>query len=229
MKILSIDTSSKICSVAILENSKLLKEISKNSGLTHSETLMPMIKDIFSALDLTLNDIDLIVCDKGPGSFTGIRIGIATAKGFQDSLNINTIGISSLEALAYNCNKDGIICSMIDAKNSNAYYAIFEKISDTYILKNDFSVDSIENILSNLSIFSSPITFVGDGAITYKNQIIQKFNDCIFASNNDLSTYNLGLAGFTHFNNGEFDDILPLYLRKPQAERMLEEKLANGK
>lgn len=229
MKILSIDTSSKICTVAVLEDYKLLKEISKNSGLTHSETLMPIIKDIFSDLDLTLNDIDLIVCDKGPGSFTGIRIGIATAKGFQDSLNINTIGISSLEALAYNCAENGIICSMIDAKNSNAYYAIFEKISDTYILKNSFSVDTIENILSSLLCFSTPITFVGDGAITYKDQIIQKFNNCIFVPNNDLSSYNIGLAGFAHFNNNEFDDILPLYLRKPQAERMLEEKLANGK
>lgn len=229
MKILSIDTSSKICTVAVLEDTKLLKEISKNNGLTHSETLMPIIKEIFENLGLSLSDIDLIVCDKGPGSFTGIRIGIATAKGFQDSLNINTVGISSLETLVYNCHEDGIICSMIDAKNLNVYYAVFEKKLNKYILIKTFSVDTIDNVLSELLGCSSPITFVGDGAIAYEKEIKQKFSDCKFVSNNDLSSYNLGLAGLSHFNNNECDDILPLYLRKPQAERMLEEKLSNGK
>ena len=119
MKILSIDTSSNICAVAILENETLLKEISQNNGFTHSENLMPMIQELFSALNLTLNDIDLIVCDKGPGSFTGIRIGTATAMGFSNSLNIESIGISSLEALAYNIKEPSIICSLIDAKKDN--------------------------------------------------------------------------------------------------------------
>ena len=82
MKILSIDTSSKLCEIAILENEKIIKEITQNNGLTHSETLMPIIKETLENLNLTLNDIDLIVCDKGPGSFTGIRIGVATAKAF---------------------------------------------------------------------------------------------------------------------------------------------------
>lgn len=102
MKILSIETSSKICGVAVLEDTTILKEISLDNGLTHSETLMPIIKQILDNLNLSLKDIDLIVCDKGPGSFTGIRIGIATAKAFSDSLDIPSIGISSLEALCYN-------------------------------------------------------------------------------------------------------------------------------
>ena len=118
MKILSIDTSSNICGVAVLENKKLLKEVCHNNGLTHSETLMPIVKNTLSELNITLNDIDLIVCDNGPGSFTGIRIGVATSKAFSDSLNITEIGISSLEALAFNVKTDGIICSLIDAKNN---------------------------------------------------------------------------------------------------------------
>ena len=89
MKILSIDTSSKICAVAVLEDTKLLKEISQDSGLTHSENLLPIIQNLLNELEITLKNIDLIVCDKGPGSFTGIRIGVATAKGFSDSLNIS--------------------------------------------------------------------------------------------------------------------------------------------
>ena len=97
MKILSIDTSSPICAVAILEDNKLIKEISQNNGLTHSEKLMPIIEQILKETNLKLKDIDLLVCDKGPGSFTGIRIGVATVKAFTDSLNIPAIGISSLE------------------------------------------------------------------------------------------------------------------------------------
>ena len=121
MKILSIDTSSKICGVAVLEDGNLLKEILQDNGLTHSETLMPIIKNTLESLNLSLNDIDLIVCDKGPGSFTGIRIGVATTKAFSDSLGIPAIGVSSLETLAYNVQDNGVICSLIDAKNDNVY------------------------------------------------------------------------------------------------------------
>ena len=97
MKILSIDTASNLCTVAVLENKKCIQ------------------------------DINLIVCDKGPGSFTGIRIGVGTVLAFKDSLNIPCVGISSLESLAYNIDSDGIICSLIDAKNNNVYFGVFEK------------------------------------------------------------------------------------------------------
>ena len=119
MKILRIDTSSNICGIAVLEDANLLKEISQNNGLTHSETLMPIIKNTLENLNIALKDIDLIVCDKGPGSFTGIRIGVATAKAFSDSLDIKSVGISSLEAMVYNVKTNGVICSLIDAKNDN--------------------------------------------------------------------------------------------------------------
>lgn len=228
MKILSIDTSSNICGIALLEDTKLLKEISQNNGLTHSETLMPLIKELFSSQNMQLKDVDLIVCDKGPGSFTGIRIGVATAKGFSDSLNINSIGVSSLEALAYNIKENGVICSLIDAKNDNGYVGVFENIDGNYILRRNFSVENIYDIIKELQVATYPITFVGDGAIAYKELIMEHISNCKFAENNDLSAYSLGLAGFAHFQNNKLDDLLPLYLRKPQAERMLEDKL-NGK
>lgn len=229
MKILSIDTSSNICDVAVLEDTKLLKEISQNNGLTHSESLIPNIKNLLENLNIKLKDIDLIVCDKGPGSFTGIRIGIATAKGFSDSLNIPAIGISSLETLAYNIKEDCTICSMIDAKKSNAYYGIFKKNDNQYLLQQDLSVNSLSDILSILSRYNEPITFVGDGAINYKNIILDTLPHSQFVENNYLSAYNLGLIGFYNYKNNKICDLLPLYLRKPQAERMLEDKLKNGK
>ena len=91
MKILSIDTASNICGVSILENDKLICNLDKDTGRTHSENLMPMIDEIFNKTNLTINDINLIICNIGPGSFTGIRIGVATTKAFSDSLNIPCI------------------------------------------------------------------------------------------------------------------------------------------
>ena len=150
MKILSIDTSSSVCAVAVLENSALLKEKTLDGSLTHSETLMPIIQSVFDDLDFDLKDIGLIVCDKGPGSFTGIRIGVATAMAFSDSLGIKSIGISSLEALAYNIKENGVICSLIDAKNDNVYVGIFENINGKYILRRNFSAETIYDLLNEL-------------------------------------------------------------------------------
>ena len=225
MKILSIDTSSPICAVAILEDTKLIKEISINNGLTHSEKLMPIISEIFSQTNLTLSDIDLIVCDKGPGSFTGIRIGIATAKAFSDSLNIKATGISSLEALCYNVKTNGYICSLINAKNDNAYFSVFKNDNGNYNLIFDFSVDNIFNILNKLKDLNSPITFVGDGAVEFENEILNILPDSSFTNNNDLSAFNLGLAGFYYLKNNNECNLSPLYLRKPKAEQLLEEKV----
>ena len=126
MKILSIDTSSNLCAVAVLEDSNLIKENILNDTKNHSEKIMPVIAQTLEEANLKLSDINLIVCDKGPGSFTGIRIGVATVMSFVDSLNLQSIGISSLEALMYNellnNSKASFICSLIDAKNQNVYF-----------------------------------------------------------------------------------------------------------
>lgn len=222
MKILSIDTSSPICAVAILEDNKLIKEISQNSGLTHSEKLMPIINQILLDTNLKLKDIDLLVCDIGPGSFTGIRIGVATVKAFTDSLNIPCVGISSLEALSYNVSNANYICSLIDAKNDNAYCGVFDN-KHTKIF--DFSANHIDVIMDKLKSIPSPITFVGDGAVSYKEKISSILSTADFASDNNLSAFNLGLAGLNYYNtNGATNNILPLYLRAPKAEQLLEAK-----
>ena len=146
MKILSIDTSSDICSVAILEDNTVLKELHIDDIKTHSEKLMPLIQNIFDECKLSLDNINLIACSKGPGSFTGIRIGIATAKAFADSKNIQAIGISSLDGLAYNIENEGLTCSIIDAKNNNVYFGLFEN----YILKGEYNACSIDEAIEIL-------------------------------------------------------------------------------
>lgn len=215
MKILCVGTSSTLCNVAILEDTKLIKKIELNNGLTHSESLMPIIKEVLENCDLTLNDIDLLVCDIGPGSFTGIRIGIATVKAFSNSLGIPCIGVSSLEVLAYNIKEDGLICSTIDCKNDNCYFALFELKDEIYNVIEQPESKSVQDVLVLLNKYSEQVIhFVGDG-------LSEK------STNSYLNVENLGIAGFKKFlsNNNQSEEILPLYLKKPQAQRQLEEKL----
>lgn len=230
MKILSITTSSPICGVALLEDSHPIKEINLNNGLTHSEMLMPIIKQILDETNLTLNNIDLLVCDIGPGSFTGIRIGISTIKAFADSLGIKSIGINSLEALSYNI-KSGIICSMIDAKKDNIYSEIFENDSENHIIRRNPSFDNIDDFITELKEIEPnySITFIGDGAINHKEKILTYFPNSNFVTCNNLSAINVGIAGFHYASKNIFSDLEPLYLRKSEAEKKWEEKQSENK
>ena len=224
MKILSIDTASDLCTVALLENENCIKEIIVNDARNHSEKIMPVIEEVLKETNLSINDINLIVCDKGPGSFTGIRIGIGTALAFQDSLDIPCVGISSLESLAYNINREGIICSLIDAKNGNIYLGLFKLENNEYTQLGDLTFKTLDEVILKLKEFNSPITFVGDGATNYKNILKTNFNDSLFTDKNELSSYSLGIAGLNAYNKGIQTSLIPLYLRKSQAERALEEK-----
>lgn len=238
MKILSIDTASDLCTVAILEDDNCIKEIVVNDARNHSEKIMPVIQQAFEETNINLKDINLIICDKGPGSFTGIRIGVGTVLAFQDTLDIPCIGISSLEALAYNVAQNNInadsntdsnklICSLIDAKNDNVYLGIFKYINPNNInLIENFEFKNIDEAICLLKNYSpnNKITFVGDGAIIHKNLLQNNFENCIFSDKNNLSSYSLGLAGLNAYKKGLKTSLMPLYLRKSQAERALEEK-----
>lgn len=235
MKILSIDTASDVCGVSILENNNLIEKFDEITKESHSQKLMPIIENAFKKTNLTIDDIDLIVCDVGPGSFTGIRIGVATVKAFCDSKDITPIGISSLEALAYSIkNNSNIICSIINAKNDNCYFALYEKNKDntlqTLIEPEAENIDTILSILNsyNLDTLNNQvISFVGDGSKVYKDKILEVFPNSIIADdkNDILDSYNLGLAGFDKYSSGEeLEELLPLYLKKPQAQIQLEKK-----
>ena len=220
MKILSIDTSSNICTVAILEDYECKEEITVNDARNHSEKIMPVIEEALNRTNLNLKDINLIVCDKGPGSFTGIRIGVGTVLAFKDSLNIPCIGVSSLESLAYNVKKKGIICSLIDAKNDNVYFGLFEN-GQNYQQLDDLAFLSIDEVISKIKIFDN-ITFVGDGALAHQELLKNSTHNCSFCDKNDLSSYSLGIAGLYKYNRNIKNSLMPLYLRKSQAERALE-------
>lgn len=224
MKILSIDTASDLCTVAILEDENCIKEIIVNDARNHSEKIMPVIEQALQETKLSLKNIDLIVCDKGPGSFTGIRIGVGTVLAFQDSLNIPCVGISSLEALAYNVKQNGLICSLIDAKNNNVYLGVFKLENNEYTQLSNLEFKTLDEAITILKEYNSSITFVGDGAISHKNLLKDNFSNCLFINSNRLSSYCLGIAGLNKYKKGIQTSLMPLYLRKSQAERALEEK-----
>ena len=241
MKILSIDTSSEICSVAILENMKVLKELHTTNEKEHSETLMPMIEELFNSLNLKIEDIELLACTKGPGSFTGIRVGMATIKAFSDAKKIPVVGINSLEVLAYLGaikKGDGEYISIIDAKNDNIYAAIYKvknRQVTVYKSPETMHISKVTEYIDNLNL---PTYFVGNIDISkieplYLAKVsMQKANGEDVLKHEYLQLDELeplaigaGIAAFNKYNSGIFGnskDLVAMYLRKPQAQRQKE-------
>lgn len=223
MKILAIDTSSKICGVAILENDNLIDEINLDNGRTHSENLMPIVKEILEKNNLKLNDINLISCSVGPGSFTGIRIGVSSVKAMAEVLNIPVATIDSLETLALNDSSEKIKVSLIDARNNQVYCGIFD---ENYNKKEEYLADDILTVIEQIKKYEN-IICIGDGAIIHKDLIEQNIQNVCFAKENTQSARCVGLFGYKKYLNNEIetaDTITPMYLRKSQAERMKKDK-----
>lgn len=213
MKILAIDTTSNICSTALLEDDKLIDENTINNGLTHSENLMPLIAELFERNKLNLQEINLIAVCVGPGSFTGIRIGIASIKAIAEVYKIPVAQVTSLEALAQSTKKMETIVSLIDARNNQVYAGIFDKNIN---LKEDYVADDINIILEKLQKYKN-IIFVGNGAIVHKELIMKKIKNPEFSENNNKNSYFVGLVGTEKLKNNDLkdaDSILPIYLRK---------------
>ncbi len=246
MKVLTIDTSSKNAIVAITENEEKVIELNNTEEKTHSQKLMPMIDEAFQKSNLALENINLIVCCLGPGSFTGVRIGIATAKAFADSKNIPVVGVNSLEGLAYNIQTDGYICSLIDAGHGNTYAGFF-KIEKQETIQEDLAflnlIDGngkltikqlVTFIEKNIKKEKQTVYFVGDGVINYV-EIFEKlkkesqYEIKIANSNQSLSSgITIAKIGYNKYKNGESGNsaiLKPVYLRKSQAELALEEKV----
>ncbi len=234
MKILAIDTSSKICSVSILEDKKTIIEKHNNDEKTHSQKLMPLIDSIFKESKLQLDNIELLACSQGPGSFTGIRIGISTVKAFADVKHIPIIGVTSLESLAYNIKQNNtLIATIIDAKNDNVYFSLFELKDNKYKQLIEPLSENIYNIINILENYNSnKIIFVGDGSIIHKDLLNEHIHNCSFASNEEnlQTSISVGLSAFDKFNLSSYApcySISPIYLKKCQAELALIGKNSN--
>ena len=230
MKILAIDTSGQNCSVAIIDEEKVICDFNLSIGTTHSETLLPMIDEVCKTSRIDLSEVDVLACGIGPGSFTGLRIGLATIKGFALAQNKNVIGVPTLDALAYNiANFDGLICSVLDARNNNVYAGIYKYENDKVFLQGDYITENLDTLIDILKAKNEKVMFVGDGAISFKEKFIQSLNEkALFAPlhlNNQLSS-SVAKAALDRALVNDFDDadtLNPMYLKKSQAERTFEE------
>lgn len=234
MKILALDTSGPNCSVAVIDENKVIANFNLNLGTTHSQILLPLIDELNKFSNLTLNDIDIFACSIGPGSFTGLRIGIATIKGFAISLNKPVISVPSLTGLAYNVPTfEGIVCTVLDAKNDNVYSALFN-VKNKPEMIGDYLTDTIDSLVNELKKYDKNILFVGDGAISFKERFEKEFGDKAYFMPhhlNELSATSIAKAALDKALNNELDvvdNLHPLYLRKSQAERMLDENAKNS-
>lgn len=226
MKILGIDSSAKSASVAVVDNGKILSNFYINTGLTHSQTLMPMLENALECSGVKLKDIDLIAINIGPGSFTGIRIGVAAAKGLADTLNVKVCPVSTLESMAYNMiQSDCVVVAVMDARCSQVYTALF-RVKDGVVER--ISADDallIDQLADKLKDINEEIILVGDGAdLCYKSMSDKISNLKIAAEANkyqNATSVCFVAQNVSSENYLEGKDIVPEYLRLPQAEREL--------
>lgn len=229
MKILAIDSSAKTASVAVVDNGSLKSECFVNAGLTHSRTLMPMIDNALSQVDMKINDIDAICVNAGPGSFTGIRIGVAAVKGLAMCENKPSAGVSTLESAAYNFTDEScVICVSMDARCNQVYTALFRAEKGEIKRLCDDKAVSIDCLCDELSSFDEKIILAGDGAEICFKAFANRLPNAVLAGENRRYQRAYGTA-LAAINNNEFKDsalLAPVYLRLPQAEREL--KLKKG-
>ena len=211
MKILAVSTSGKSASVAIYIDGKI-SEIIDRSGKTHSETIAVITKEILNNNSLSANDIDAFAVDVGPGSFTGVRIGVAFINALAFATGKKIYSVSSLEALMMNCKENKSICSLIDARNANGYGALFEcgeeTIEPTAVVVEKFLYKIPENTV-----------LVGDGAEKYSDLINNMVKNSTISDDNELSAK--GVVEYAvKYKKELLDEVKPMYLKPSQAERM---------
>lgn len=226
MKILALDTTGLVASVALLDENKTIAEFTTNYKKTHSQTIMPMVEYLKNMVDLDLSTIDYIACACGPGSFTGLRIGAATAKGLAHGLNIPIIPVPTLDALAYNMQGCGsIIVPIMDARRNQVYSAIYY-CNNNLNRVSEYMAQDIDEVISKVLEINENAVFLGDGVPVFKEKIEQyKTFSIAPVSANMQRAACVGAVALTMTDKAvQCNEFEIMYLRKSQAERELEEK-----
>ena len=225
MKILAFETSAKAGSVALLEDGKLLAESYQNTGLTHSQTLMAMAEDLLKSAGLTARDVEAVAVAAGPGSFTGVRIGVAAAKGFAWGGELPCYGVSTLEAMAKHLGIwNGLVVCAMDARRSQVYNAVFEAKDGVLTRRCEDRAISLEELGMELKNEEKPIFLVGDGSVLCYNTLRDSVPNLILPPEHKMHQRAAGVAlvAWEKVEKGEPGDGKALecnYLRLSQAER----------
>ena len=226
MKILAIDSSSLVATVAVVQDDIMTAEYTINHKKTHSQTLLPMIDEIVRMAEITLDDIDAIAVSGGPGSFTGLRIGSATAKGLGLVWNKPLIHVPTVDAMAYNLyGTDKLICPIMDARRNQTYTGIYEfKGEELNILLEQCAI-SIDELVDKLNDIGREVIFVGDGIPVFKACLEEKLSVPHFYAPAHMNRQRAGavaVLGAKYFAEGKTETAAehgPDYLRQSQAER----------
>ena len=223
MKILAFDSTAVTASVAVCEDERLLAEITLNNGNTHSETLLPMAEALFRMLSISADDIDLFATSSGPGSFTGVRIGAATLKGMAFGRSKPCVGVSTLEALAYNLRAHkGIICPVMNARRSQVYTAIFESDGEKLVRLTEDMAIAAEELDAKLSVYTVPVYLCGDGIEVALECFSQTKAIAANESERYQSGYSVSQVALALYREGKATtdaEVTATYLRLSQAER----------
>jgi tRNA threonylcarbamoyladenosine biosynthesis protein TsaB len=235
MRVLSLDSSTEVASCAIVEDNKLLGEITYNNEKQHSIILMPMIDNLLTNLRLDLNELDGFVVAKGPGSFTGLRIGMSTIKGLSLGSNKPCVTVSSLDSLAYNLSfANGLICPMLDALRDNVYARLFKCNNGDLKPISDYIAISVDELIAEIKGYNENVYFVGDGIYKHRDKLNASLPNAYFAPAhlNLTRASSLGELGIKLLHSGIVEDlntVTPIYLRKSQAEREYDKKMGLNK
>lgn len=235
MKILALDSTAQIATVALCEDDRLLAEYSVNNGNTHSETILPMAESVLRMLNLTTDNIDLFCASAGPGSFTGVRIGVAAAKGFAWGAEIPCVGVSTLEAMAQQMREfEGLVCCAMDARRQQVYHALFDSSHGELTRLCPDCAISLEELAETLKKSEKPKIMVGDGAQLCYNTLAKTVPGCILPPENRIMQRASGVAVVAQrlLSEGYAPDsaaLVPNYLRLSQAERERNERLLQNK
>lgn len=232
MRILAFESSAKAASAALTEDDRLIGEYYQNCGQTHSRTLMKMAQDLLENCGLTVAELDAVACAAGPGSFTGIRIGMAAAKGLAWGAELPCVGVSTLEAMAQQARSfEGLICCAMDARRQQVYHALFSCEGGRLTRLSDDCAISLDELAQRLQKEEKPKIIVGDGAQLCYNTVGSTVSGCVLAPEHQVMQRASGvaLAARTKLLAGDVGDgaaLAPNYLRLSQAERERAERLA---
>ena len=238
MKVLGIDTSTAVGSIGIIEDELVIAEYSLNIVESHSARLMPAIDDVLKRAALKIQEIDAFAVTIGPGSFTGLRIGVGTVKSFCYALKKPIVGIVTLDVLAYNLKfADKLICPILDARKQEVYSAIYRG-GLKLVRQTDYLCTKIESILvavhevtaERSEQLTEPTIFVGNGVNRYRGVIVQNLKERAIIAEPSFGFCRgavVAILAYERLANGESDDyfsITPFYIRKPEAEVRMESK-----
>ena len=230
MLTLAFETSAKAASVALTENGKLLGESYQNTGLTHSQTLMVMAEDLLKQCGKTVNDLNAIAVAEGPGSFTGVRIGVAAAKGFAWGREIPCYGVSTLEAMAVSLGVyQGYICACMDARRNQVYNTLFYVNQNVLERVKEDRAIALSDLAEELKTLAGPIFLVGDGSLLTHKTLAAEIPTLVLPPEHRMHQRALGVALLAEKQaaageTGDAAALQPNYLRLSQAERERLEK-----